>query len=244
MLLSVHQLNNMLELEKRKIPWNIIIDKIFLAVIFILSILILVPVIWIIGYIFYKGFSFLDWSLFTGDERSGGILNAIVGSLIMVGISTIIAVPIGVSVGIYLSENKQSRFAEAVRILVDVLQGVPSIVIGIIGYVWIVLPMKSFSAFSGSLTLGIMMLPVIVKNTEESLKLIPNLLKEAAYSIGAPYHKVILDIVLPASLAGITTGILVAVARILGELLRYYLRHLETPTYNGACSNPWRHYRP
>ncbi|MDH4200643.1 MAG: phosphate ABC transporter permease PstA [Spirochaetia bacterium] len=207
----------MVEIQKKRIPWNLIKDKLFLSIILVLSFLILVPVIWILGYIFYEGFSYVNWSLLIGDERNGGILNAIVGSLIMVIVATLFAVPVGVLAGIFLSENKQSRFAEIIRVLVDVLQGVPSIVIGIIAYVWIVLPLKSFSAFSGALALSIIMLPVIIKNTEESLKLIPGLLKEAAYSIGAPYHKVIIDIVLPACLSGILTGILVAIARVFGE---------------------------
>jgi len=204
-------------MQKQSVLKNIIADKIFFVIIVFLSFIIVIPLILILSYIFMQGFGHLRLDLFIFDQRNKGILNAIVGSLLVVGMATILAVPVGVLVGIYLSEHKKGKFGNLVRISVDVLQGVPSIVIGIIAYVWIVVPMRRFSAFAGGLALAIMMLPVIIKNTEETLALIPENLKEAAYALGVPYHKVVLGVVLPAGASGVITGVLVAIARVLGE---------------------------
>lgn len=201
----------------KDINWKLVKDKIFYGLVLTFSLVMVLPLVLILSYIFIKGISYINLDLFIHDQRNGGLLNAIIGSLAMVIIAALVAIPGGILCGIYLSENKTSKFAHTVRVVVDVLQGVPSIVLGIIAYAWLVLPMKRFSAFSGAIALAIMMLPVIVKNTEETLKLVPGNLKEAAYSIGAPYHKVILDIVLPAGLSGIFTGTLIAIGRILGE---------------------------
>lgn len=192
-------------------------DKVFQSVIFILSFAMVIPLILILYSIFIKGISYLNWDVLINDQRHGGLLNAITGSLILVAIASVIAIPIGILGGVYLSENRNSPLSEAVKILVDVLQGIPSIVIGIIAYVWFVLPMRSFSALSGAIALAIMMLPVVIKNTEETLKVVPETIKLAAYAVGAPYYKVILVIVIPAALSGIVTGILISAGRILGE---------------------------
>jgi phosphate transport system permease protein len=122
-----------------------------------------------------------------------------------------------VSSGIYLSEKKEGKLAYLVRLSVEILQGIPSIVIGIIAYAWIVITMGTFSAFSGGIALSIMMLPVIVRATEETLKLIPDTLKEASLSLGVPYHRTILKVILPAGISGIATGVLISLARIAGE---------------------------
>jgi phosphate transport system permease protein len=204
-------------LRKQSVTKNIVVDRIFLAVIFGLSFIIVIPLILILGYIFVQGIGNLSIGLLVNDQRNEGILNAIVGSLIVVSVAAVIAVPVGILVGIYLSENKKKKYADFVRISIEVLQGAPSIVIGIIAYVWIVLPMRKFSGLAGGLALAIMMLPVVIKNTEETLSLIPHTLKEAAYALGLPYHKVILGVVLPAGASGIITGVIVAVARVLGE---------------------------
>ncbi len=215
-------------------------DRLFFSIIIILSILTIVPLVWILGYITINGISFINYELFTQlpkppGESGGGIINAIIGTFIIVIIASAVAIPIGVFSGIYLAENKQGKIAQFARIAVDVLQGVPSIVIGIIAYVWIVLPSRSFSAVSGSAALAIMMLPVIIKNTEETLKLIPYSIKEAAYSLGVPYYRVVLRIVLPAGLSGILTGILVGVARVTGE---------TAPLLFTAFGNPFNEFNP
>ncbi len=209
-------------LVKKSVFFNILKDRIFITVIMLLSIITLLPLILILFYIFKNGISYINWELFfnlpkpTG-EPGGGIANAIIGSLMIVLVASVIAIPIGVLCGIYLSENKGGRLGDIARITVDVLQGVPSIVIGIIAYIWVVLPFGGFSAISGSIALSIMMLPVVIKNTEETLKMIPDSLIEAAYALGVPYHRVVLNVILPAGLSGVITGILLSVARIAGE---------------------------
>lgn len=202
--------------------WNILKDRIFVGVLVFLASLTGLPLVVILFNLFAKGVSSLSWDMLTRlpnppGEPGGGIGHAIVGSLLIVGIASLLAIPLGILVGIYLSENKKSKMADMARILVDVLQGVPSIVIGIIAYVWVVMTTGGFSGFSGGIALAIMMLPVVIKNTEETLKLIPDTIKEAAYALGVPYNRVVLRVILPCGLSGIVTGILVAIARVLGE---------------------------
>ncbi|MBC7189484.1 phosphate ABC transporter permease PstA, partial [Candidatus Aerophobetes bacterium] len=127
------------------------------------------------------------------------------------------AVPLGVLAGIYLSEHKKGKLSYLARLCVEILQGIPSIVIGIIAYLWIVVPMRTFSALSGGIALGIMMLPVIVRTTEETLKMIPDTLKEASLALGVPYARTITKVIVPAGLSGIITGVLISIARIAGE---------------------------
>jgi phosphate transport system permease protein len=150
-------------------------------------------------------------------EIGGGIANALLGSLIIVLIATLIAVPVGIFCGIYLSENKNSRLAYWSRLAVDVLQGTPSIVVGIVIYFWVVKPSGTFSALSGSVALAIMMLPIVIRSTEETLKLLPESLKEAGLALGLPYHKVILRVIVPCGFSGILSGAMLSVARVAGE---------------------------
>jgi phosphate transport system permease protein len=204
------------------ITLRIIKDKIFKGLVILFAFLSGIPLVVILYYIVKNGISSINWEFLTNlpkpvGEIGGGVSNAIIGTLILIVISCILAVPLGISTGIYLSENRKGRLAYLVRLCVEVLQGVPSIVIGIIAYVWIVVPMKSPSALSGGIALGIMMLPVIVRTTEETLKLIPNSLREASLALGVPYHRTILKVILPAGLSGIVTGILLSVSRISGE---------------------------
>ena len=140
-----------------------------------------------------------------------------VGSIIIIFVASIIAVPIGILAGIYLAENRKSRLAYWCRLCVDILQGVPSIVIGIVAYFWLVKPLGGFSALSGSAALAIMMLPIIIRSTEETLKLLPDSLKEAAYALGMPFHRVIFKVIVPVGISGILSGVMLSVARITGE---------------------------
>jgi phosphate transport system permease protein len=180
------------------------------------------PLIAIIFYVLKTGISKLSWHFITNipkpvGEVGGGIANALIGSLLIVLVATIVAVPIGILCGIYLSENKNSKIAYYSRLAVDVLQGTPSIVVGIVIYFWIVKPSGTFSAFSGSMALAIMMLPIVIRSTEETLKLLPSTLKEAGLALGLPYHKVILRIIVPCGISGIISGVMLSVARVAGE---------------------------
>jgi phosphate transport system permease protein len=149
--------------------------------------------------------------------EGGGIGNAILGSLVLLGLSSVIGVPIGVATGVYLSEFGDGRFGSLVRFLVDTLTGIPSIVTGVFVYAVLVLPMKHFSAFAGGVALSLIMVPIVARTTEEMLRLVPHNLREGALALGAPQWRVTLGIVVPAAASGIATGAMLAVARVSGE---------------------------
>lgn len=187
------------------------------AAVFVIAILAI-----ILGYMLYKGIGSLNVAFFTElpkpvGEVGGGIANAIVGSAIMLAIAAAIAVPVGVLAAIYLSEFGTGWFAQGIRFLTDVLAGIPSIVVGIFAYTLIVLPMRSFSGFAGGIALAIIMLPVVVRTTEEMLRLVPQSLRDGGLALGAPKWRVTIDVVLASSISGIATGVLLAIARALGE---------------------------
>jgi phosphate transport system permease protein len=197
-------------------------DKLFKSVIILLTILSTVPLLLILFYIVKQGITAINWDFFINlpkpvGEKGGGILNALIGSGIIIFIASLIAIPFGAIAGLYLSEYSRDKLAYWVGLCVDVLQGIPSIVLGIIIYLWIVKPTGRFSALSGSIALAIMMLPPIIKSTEETLKLIPGTIKEASLSLGVPYYKTILRIILPMGLSGIISGSILSISRVAGE---------------------------
>jgi phosphate transport system permease protein len=205
-----------------QIKYRIAKNKASEVVISIYSFLITIPLIAIIFYVLKTGLSKLSWQFLTNipqpvGEMGGGIANALVGSILIVLLATIIAVPFGILCGVYLSENKNAKLSYWSRLAVDVLQGTPSIVIGIVIYFWVVKPRGGFSAFSGSIALALMMLPIVIRSTEETLKLLPDTLKEAGLALGLPYHKVILKVIIPCGMSGILSGVMLSVARIAGE---------------------------
>ena len=205
-----------------QIKYRIAKSKGFQALTVALAFACVVPLIFILIYIIQAGVTKINWHFLTNlpkpvGETGGGIANALLGSIIIISVASIIAIPIGVLCGIYLSENKKSRLAYWSRLCVDILQGVPSIVIGIVAYFWLVKPLGGFSALSGSAALAIMMLPTIVRSTEETLKLLPDSIREAAFALGMPFHRVILKVILPCGISGILSGVMLSVARIAGE---------------------------
>jgi phosphate transport system permease protein len=205
-----------------QIKYRIAKNKASEVVITIYSFLITIPLIAIIFYVLKTGLSKLSWQFLTNipqpvGEIGGGIANALVGSILIVLLATIIAVPFGILCGVYLSEHKNSKLSYWSRLAVDVLQGTPSIVIGIVIYFWVVKPRGGFSAFSGSIALALMMLPIVIRSTEETLKLLPDTLKEAGLALGLPYHKVILKVIIPCGMSGILSGVMLSIARIAGE---------------------------
>jgi phosphate transport system permease protein len=182
----------------------------------------LLPLAFILAFLAYQGIASINWDLFTQmpapvGEPSGGMANGIMGTLILIGLASFIGVPVGVASGVYVVENGHTRLAWTARFLADVLNGVPSIVIGIYAYTLVVLPMRGFSALAGGLALGVMMIPVVLRTTEEMLRLVPASLREAALALGIPQWKVTVRIALRTARAGIITGIMLAVARIAGE---------------------------
>jgi len=182
----------------------------------------LIPLGFILFYVVGHGLTALNLEFFTHmpkpvGETGGGMANAITGTLILVTLAAILAVPIGVVSGIYLSEYRSSRLASTVRFSADLLNGVPSIVVGLFAYSMAVLPFQRFSALAGGLALGIMMLPIIVRTSEELLNLVPGALRDGALALGATRARAVFTVILPAALPGILTGVLVAVARVAGE---------------------------
>jgi phosphate transport system permease protein len=218
-------------------------SKFFKGVIIFLSVLCTVPLFVILFYIFIQGFTKINWHFLVNlpkpvGEAGGGIANALIGSLMIVFFAAVIAIPFGIMGGIYLSENKNTRLANLCRLSVDVLQGTPSIVVGIVIYFWIVKPLGTFSALSGSVALAIMMLPIIVRSTEETLKLLPSTLKEAGLALGLPYHKVIFRIILPCGFSGVISGIILAVARIAGETAPLLFTAFGNPYFSTNILKP------
>jgi phosphate transport system permease protein len=182
----------------------------------------LIPLAFILFYVIKEGAGALNWDFFTQmpkpvGEPGGGMGNAIVGTLILIAIAATFAVPIGCICGIHLSEYPATRFSFIVRFAADVLNGVPSIVVGIFAYGLVVLPVKRFSAIAGGIALGLLMIPIVVRTTEELLRLVPPGLREGALALGATRTRAVFTVIVPAALPGILTGILVAVARVAGE---------------------------
>jgi len=198
------------------------INQVMAGVTFLAAIAVIFPLVLILAFLVYQGISAVNLDFFTQlpkpvGEPGGGVANAIVGSLIMIGLAVGMGLPIGILGGVYLAESRDRRLPWAVRFLADVLNGIPSIVVGIFAYTVIVLPMRRFSALAGGFALGIIMMPIVLRTTEEIVRLVPNSLREAGLGLGLSRWKVTVRIVLPAARAGIITGVMVAIARIAGE---------------------------
>ncbi|MBO7277186.1 MAG: phosphate ABC transporter permease PstA [Bacteroidales bacterium] len=215
-----------------KTKHRLIKDKAILWGICILATLTAVPLFAILGEVFINGYVQLSWSFFTeptptayktmqaienGERIPGGIANGIIGTILILNMAMIVAIPIGILCGIFLSENSKNRFAKIISYLTDLLQGTPSVIVGIVTYIWIVVPMKGYSAIAGSIALFIMMLPLIIRSTEETLKILPTSLKEAGLALGGNRVRVMLKVQLPAAFGGVFTGILLAISRVIGE---------------------------
>ncbi len=224
---------------RKRILW----DKLFKGTIVLLTFCSILPMFFILFFITSKGISVINWRFLTQlpkpvGELGGGISNGIIGTFILIVISVAFSVPIGILTGIFLSENRKGRLASLTRLCVETLQGIPSIVVGIIAYIWLVVSMGSFSALSGGVALGLMMLPVIIPATEETLKLIPESLKEASLALGVSYPRTILKVILPAGVSGIATGILLSIARVAGETAPLLFTAFGSPFMNFNILKP------
>ncbi|MDD3738297.1 MAG: phosphate ABC transporter permease PstA [Lentimicrobiaceae bacterium] len=232
---------------------RIVKDKMAYAFICIFAFLAMVPLFLILWEVVSKGYKNFNFRLFTevapssmdamfarvnGEPIPGGILNGITGTILIVGLAIFFTIPLGLYIGIYLSENSEKRFSKIISFLTDLLQGIPSIVIGIIAYAWVVKPLGSYSALAGSVALSIMMLPMIVRSTEETLKMLPRAYKEAGLALGSSYTNVVFRILLPSGFGGIFTGILLAISRVMGETAPLMLTAL------GASLVNWNIFEP
>lgn len=229
-------------------------NKIFKWVIIVFAAITTTPILLILYKLLVNGLGQINFSFFTevapdtfeamtakaaGEVIPGGIVNGITGTILIVLFASLFAIPTGVASGIYLYENPTKRYSSIVRDISDIIQGIPSIVLGLIAYLWIVKNVTNgFSALAGSVALAIMMLPLIIRSTEETLKMIPTSIKEAALALGVPYYKVILKVLIPTSFSGLLTGILLAISRILGETAPLMLTTLGSPTVNFDVSKP------
>jgi phosphate transport system permease protein len=209
--------------SRAKHTWRIFANHAATGVAILSTILVIAPLVAIFAYLLYKGASSLNLAFFTQipkpvGEAGGGMANAIVGSGILLALGSLLGVPIGIGAGIYLAEfGRGGKLANFVRFTADVLNGVPSIVMGIAIYSLIVLPQKHFSALSGGVALGVMMIPVITRTTEEMLLMVPNAIREAALGLGVPNWRSVLSITLKTASPGVITGCMLAFARVAGE---------------------------
>jgi phosphate transport system permease protein len=197
-------------------------DRVMTGVAVLTVVLVLVPLFAIFAYLVYRGLGSINWAFLTQTpkpvgEAGGGMANAIVGSAFILALASILGVPVGVGAGIYLAEFGRNRFGDVIRFTADVLNGVPSIVIGIVAYSLVVLSQRHFSALAGGVALAIMMIPTITRTTEEMLLLVPQALREAAYGLGVPRWRTTISITLRTATSGVITGIMLAFARVAGE---------------------------
>ena len=214
----------------------------------------IIPIFLIVGNLAVKGFRQINVAFFTkpapdtfqammaassGEVIPGGIANGLTGSLLMVLAASLLAIPLGLMTGIYLYENRTRRYAGIIRSLTEILQGVPSIILGIIAYLWVVKNItRGYSALAGSTALTIMMLPLIIRSTEETMMMIPTTIREAAFALGVPYYKMIYKILIPVSFSGLATGVLLALSRILGETAPLMLTALGSPAISLDITRP------
>ncbi|MDP2833144.1 MAG: phosphate ABC transporter permease PstA [Pseudomonadota bacterium] len=204
----------------------------------------LAALMWILWTLFSNGFAALSWDFFTQDtpapgSEGGGLRNAIVGSLMIIGVTTLVSTPIGILAGIYLAEfGATSRFAATTRFVTDIMLSAPSIVVGLFVYALVVATLGGFSGWAGSLALSLIAIPVVVRTTENMLLLVPTELREAAFSVGAPRWQVSLKVTLRAVKAGVVTGVLLAIARITGETAPLLFTALNNQFFSTDMSQP------
>jgi phosphate transport system permease protein len=209
--------------DSQNIHWRRRLSNVIALGAFTLAALIVtVPLFLILGTVVYRGLPALNWSFFTQipkpmGETGGGMANAIVGSLMLLGVASMIGIPLGVGTGVFLAEYGRNKWGNVVRFTADVLNGVPSIVIGMTAWALVVVSQKHFSLLAGSVALGIMMIPIISRTTEEVLLLVPQPIREAAWGLGIPHWRTTLSVVIPTASSGIVTAIMLAFARIAGE---------------------------
>jgi len=207
------------------------------------ALVVTIPLFLILGTVVFRGASGLSWAFFTQipkpvGETGGGMANAIIGSVMLLGMASLIGVPLGVGAGVFLAEYGRNKVGNIVRFTSDVLNGVPSIVIGLTAYALVVVTQKHFSMLAGSVALGIMMIPTIARTTEEVLLLVPQTIREAALGLGIPRWRTIVSVVLRTASAGIITSIMLAFARIAGETAPLIFTALGNQYWNTNLNQP------
>jgi phosphate transport system permease protein len=214
-----------------------------LGLITLAALIVTVPLFLILGTVLYRGIGQLNWAFLTHipngpGEEGGGMANAIVGTMMLLGLASLIGVPLGIGAGVYLAEYGRNRWGNIVRFTADSLNGVPSIVIGLTAYALVVVPQRHFSMLAGSVALGIMMIPTICRTTEEVLLLVPQSIREAALGLGIPKWRTIVSVVLRTANAGIITSIMLAFARIAGETAPLIFTAFGNQYWNVKANQP------
>ena len=218
-------------------------SRVMTVLIVVLSFTAVLALVLILGNLLVKGASSLDWAFFTkspvpAGQSGGGVANAIAGTILIVGLAALIGVPVGVGAGMYLAEYGAGRLGFAVRFVADVLNGTPSIVIGIVGWTFIVKPSGGYSALAGSIALAILMIPMLARTTEEMVRLVPHSLREAALALGYPRWRTSLKVVARTALGGIVTGCLVGIARVAGETAPLLFTALGNLNFTTSVTQP------
>jgi phosphate transport system permease protein len=220
-----------------------ILSALFVGACGLAVVLALIPLVFVLFFVISQGVQSLNLDFFLHNPRpvgevGGGMANAIVGTLMLTGLAAALAVPIGILSGVYLSEYRGSRSASIVRFAADTLNGVPSIVIGVFAYAVVVLPLGHFSTLAGGFALGIMMIPIIARTTEELLLLVPNALREGALALGATRARAVFGVIVPAALPGIITGVVLALARIAGETAPLLFTSFNNAFFSTSLTQP------
>jgi phosphate transport system permease protein len=223
--------------------WRRSVDSFATAAAVAAVVLVLLPLGAVFGYLVYKGIGSINWAFLTQTpkpvgEAGGGMANAIAGSAFILMIASVIGVPIGIGAGIYLAEYGQNQFGNVIRFTADVLNGVPSIVVGIVAYAIVVLTQGHFSALAGGVALAIMMIPTITRTSEEMLLLVPNAVREAAYGLGVPRWRTTLSITLRTATSGVITGVMLAFARVAGETAPLLFTAFGNQYWNWKMNQP------
>lgn len=235
-------------------------NGIALAAFTLAALIVTVPLFLILGTVVYRGLPALSWTFFTQipkpiGETGGGMKNAIIGSLMLLGVASGIGIPLGIGTGVFLAEYGRNKRGNIIRFTADVLNGVPSIVIGMTVWALMVVPQKRFSLLAGSVALGIMMIPIISRTTEEVLLLVPQPIREAAWGLGIPHWRTTLSVVIRTARSGIVTSIMLAFARIAGETAplmftafgnayeTFRLKHPTAALYQPTAALPLQIYR-
>ena len=223
--------------------WRKFVNGLMLGLTGVFTVLTVSVLFLILGRLLYNGASSLDWNFFTklplaSGELGGGMANAIVGSLMIVAAAGAIGLPIGFVAGIYLSEYDDKHFASVVRFVADLLNGIPSIVVGLLAWTLLVAPMKTYSAIAGSVALAVMLIPIVTRQTEQFLREVPQSLREGALALGASKWKTIATVVVPAGSKGILTGMILGMARIAGESAPLLFTALNNQYWAGSLTQP------
>ena len=220
-----------------------VVDRLMTGLAILTVVLVLAPLIAIFAYLVIKGIGSVNLAFLTQTpkpvgEEGGGMANAIVGSALILGIASLIGVPFGIGAGIYLAEYGRDRYGDFVRFVSDVLNGVPSIVIGIVAYAIVVVRQKHFSALAGGVALAIMMVPTIARTTEQMLLLVPQSIREAAYGLGVSHWRTTLSVTLRTAASGVITGVMLAFARVAGETAPLLFTSLGNQFWNVKIEQP------